>query len=113
MAVVSDDGPLHVAEVVVKDLYRHDGVEPVAQRGEAAQVGEQHRHLATLGHEDVGRVGQPLHHVFRHEALELALHLFQLLLGGQQQFLGLACAARAAQPQRGKHQREQRRQPCQ
>ena len=47
------------------------------------------------------------------KALELALHLFQLLLGCQQQFLGLACAARAAQPQRGKHQREQRRQPSQ
>ena len=38
-------------------------VEPVAQRGEAAQVGEQHGHLPALGAKASPRIGQPLHHV--------------------------------------------------
>ena len=97
MSVMTRDGSRHVAEVVVQDAHRDGGVEPIAQGREAAQVGKQHRHLASLGREGVGGVGEPFHHVGRHEALELTLQLLQLVIGGQQQLLELVVLAAAAQ----------------
>ena len=54
-------------------------------------------------------VGQPLHHVGRHEALELALQLLQLFLGGQQQLLELVVLAPATQHEHGQAERRRPR----
>ena len=89
------------------------GSSRVAQSREATQVGKQHRDLAPLGCEDVICIGESLHNVSRHEALELTLQLLQPLVSGRQESLesfvfaateeGEHCQAQESDgPERGK-----------